>query len=102
MVKATAGHTVSNADDRIKTNLLRGLIEEFEIRYDSLKSCDHFLVFDPSTWPQEMQDLHSFGNTTVCSILKKYEATLQHDKETTVTEWMHLKKHFIGGGMNMY
>ncbi len=30
-----------------------GLIEEFEIRYDSLKSCDHYLVFDPSTWPQE-------------------------------------------------
>jgi len=86
-------HTVSNADaDRDKTNLLRGLIEEFEIRYDSLKSCDHFLVFDPSTWPQEMQDLHSFGNTTVCSILKKYEATLQLDKDTTVTEWMRLKQ----------
>lgn len=86
-------HTVSNADaDRDKTNLLRGLIEEFEIRYDSLKSCDHFLVFDPSTWPQEMQDLHSFGNTTVCSILKKYEAILQLDKDTTVTEWMRLKQ----------
>lgn len=39
-----------------------GLIEEFEIRYDSLKSCDHFFVFDPSTWPQEIQDLDSFGN----------------------------------------
>ena len=81
-------HTVSNADaDRDKTNLLRGLIEELEIRYDSLKSCDHFLVFDPSTWPQKMQEPHSFGNTTVCSILKKYEATLQLDKDTTVTEW---------------
>lgn len=32
-------HTVSNrAADRDKTNLLRGLIEEFEIRYDSLRS----------------------------------------------------------------
>ncbi|KAK6329141.1 hypothetical protein J4Q44_G00011190 [Coregonus suidteri] len=39
-----------------------------------------------------MQDLHSFGNTTVCSILKKYEATLQLDKDTTVTEWMRLKQ----------
>lgn len=39
-----------------------------------------------------MQDLHSFGNTTVCSILKKYEATLQLDKDTTVTEWMCLKQ----------
>ena len=85
MVKATAGHTVSNADDRIKTNLLRGLIEEFEIRYDSLKSCDHFLVFDPSTWPQDMQSLHSFGNIIVCTILQKYEAT-------TVREWMCLKQ----------
>ena len=86
-------HAVPNADaDRDKTNLLRGLIEEFEFRYDSLKSCDHFLVFDPSTWPQEMQDLHSFGNTTVCSILKKYEGTLQLDKDTSVTEWMRLKQ----------
>uniref|UniRef100_A0A8C4ASG7 Uncharacterized protein n=1 Tax=Denticeps clupeoides TaxID=299321 RepID=A0A8C4ASG7_9TELE len=86
-------HTVSNADaDRDKTNLLRGLIEEFEIRYDSLKSCDHFLVFDPSTWPQEKQDLHIFGNITVCSILKKYEAILHLDKDTTVTEWMRLKQ----------
>ena len=84
--------TVSNAD-RDKTNFkLRGLLEEFEIRYDSLKSCDHFLVFDPSTWPQEMQDIHSFGNTTVCSILKKYEGTLQLDKDTTVSEWMRLKQ----------
>ncbi|CAM4610200.1 unnamed protein product [Leuciscus chuanchicus] len=49
-------------------------------------------LFDPSTWPQEMQDLHSFGNATVCSILKKYEATLQLDKDTTVTEWMRLKQ----------
>ncbi|AWP08980.1 Hypothetical protein SMAX5B_015462 [Scophthalmus maximus] len=39
-----------------------------------------------------MQDLHSFGNTTACSILKKYEATLQLDKDTTVTEWMRLKQ----------
>lgn len=37
-------------------------------------------------------DLHSFGNTTVCSILKKYEATLQLDKDTNVTEWMRLKQ----------
>lgn len=48
-------NTVSNVDaDRDKTNLLRGLIEELEIRYNSLKSCDHFLVFDPSTWPQKI------------------------------------------------
>lgn len=53
-----------------KTNLLKGFIED-SIRYDSLKSCDHLLVFDPSTWPQGMQDLHGFGNTTVCSVLKK-------------------------------
>ncbi|XP_062389624.1 uncharacterized protein LOC134078010 [Sardina pilchardus] len=49
-------------------------------------------VFDPSTWPQEMRDLHNFGNTTVCSILKKYDAILQLDKDTTVTEWMRLKQ----------
>lgn len=86
-------HNVSNADaDNDKKKLLMGLIEEFETRYDSLKSCDNFLVFDPSTWPQGMQDLHSFGNTTVCSILKKYEAILQLDKDTTVTEWMRLKQ----------
>lgn len=59
-------HTVSNADaDQDKTILLRRLTEEFEIRYDSIKSCDPFLVFDPSTWPQEIQDLHHFGNTTL-------------------------------------
>lgn len=86
-------HTVSNADaDWDKTILLRGLIEEFEIRYDSLKSCDHFLVFDPSTWPQEIQDLHRFGNTTVCTILQKYEAILHLDKDATMREWMHLKQ----------
>lgn len=56
-------HTVSNVYAyRDKTNLLRGLTEQFEIRYDSLKSCDHFLVLNPSTWPQEMQDLHGFRN----------------------------------------
>ncbi|XP_077354948.1 zinc finger protein 862-like [Festucalex cinctus] len=86
-------HAVSNTDaDRDKSNLLRGLIEEFESRYNSLKSCDHFLVFDPTTWPQEMQDLHRFGNTTVQSILQKYEVILQLDSEMTVREWMHLKQ----------
>lgn len=39
-----------------------------------------------------MQVLHSSGNTTVCRILKKYEVTLQLDKDTTVTEWMQLKQ----------
>lgn len=39
-----------------------------------------------------MQVLHSFGNTTVCNILKKYEVILQLDKDTTVTEWMLLKQ----------
>ena len=58
--------TVSNADaDRDKVDVLRGLIHEFESRYESLKSCDKFRFFYPSTWPQEMQDLHSFGNTTL-------------------------------------
>lgn len=88
-----SAQTVSNADaDRDKADLLRGLIEEFETRFDSLKSCDHFLVFDPSTWPQEVQDLHSFGNTTVCNILRNYEAILQLDKDITLTEWMRLKQ----------
>lgn len=72
--------------------MLRGLIQEFETRYHSLKSCDDFLVFDPSTWPREIQDIHSFGNTTVSSILQKYEATLQLDRDTTVREWMRLKQ----------
>ncbi|KAM7388969.1 hypothetical protein PAMP_022970 [Pampus punctatissimus] len=45
-----------------------------------------------SMFPTGMQDLHSFGNTTVCSILKKYEAILQLHKDTTVTEWMRLKQ----------
>lgn len=86
-------HTFSHADaDRDKTNVLRGLIQEFETRYHSLKSCDDFLVFDPSTWPREIQDIHSFGNTTVSSILQKYEATLQLDRDTTVREWMRLKQ----------
>jgi len=80
-------HTVSNDDaDRDKTNVLRGLIEEFEVRYDSLKSSDH------STWPQQMQGIHSFGNTTVCNILQKYEATLQLDRDTILREWMRLKQ----------
>lgn len=38
------------------------------------------------------QVLHSFRNTTVCRILKKYEVTLQLDKDTTVTEWMWLRQ----------
>lgn len=58
--------TVANVDaDRDKNNVLRGLIEEFESRYESLKSCDQFLIFDSSTWPQEIKDLHSFGSTTL-------------------------------------
>lgn len=32
---------------------------------------------------------------TVCSILKKYAATLQLDKDPTVTEWMHLKQENV-------
>lgn len=62
--------------------MLRGLIQEFETRYHSLKSCDDFLVFD----------IHSFGNTTVRSILQKCEATLQLDRDTSVREWMRLKQ----------
>lgn len=88
-----SAQTVSNAEaDRDKADLLSGLIEEFESRYESLKSCDHFLVFDPSTWPQAMQDLHSFGNTTISDILKRYEAILQLNKDITLTEWMRLKQ----------
>lgn len=65
---------------------------EFETKYDSLKSCDDFLVFDPSTRLQEIQDIHGFGNTIVISILQKYEATLQLDRDTTVREWTRLKQ----------
>lgn len=35
-----------------------------------LKSYDGFFVFNPSSWLHETQDLHSFGNTTVCSTLQ--------------------------------
>ena len=49
-------NVVANADaDRDKIGVLNGLIQEFEARYDSLKACDQFLIFDPSTWPQEMK-----------------------------------------------
>lgn len=85
--------TVSNADaDRDKADVQRGPIREFESRYESLKSCDQFLIFDPSTWPQELQDLHSFGNTTLSNILQKYEASLSVDRDSTVREWMPLKQ----------
>lgn len=50
--------TGSHADaDRDKINVLRALIHEFESRYESLKSCDQFLIFDPTTWPLETKDL---------------------------------------------
>ncbi len=39
-----------------------------------------------------MQELHRFGNTTVCSILQQHEATLKLDRDTTVREWMRLKQ----------
>ena len=39
-----------------------------------------------------MQGIHSFGNTTVCNILQKYEATLQLDRDTILREWMRLKQ----------
>lgn len=64
--------TVSNANaDKDKVDVLRGLIHEFEGRHESLKSCDKLFIFDPSTWPQGMQDLH---NTTLSKVLQKYEA----------------------------
>lgn len=78
--------------DRDKNNVLTGLIEELESRYESLKSCDQFLIFDPSTWPQEMKDLHSFGNTTLGGILQNYEASMSVDRESTLREWMRLKQ----------
>lgn len=53
---------VSNADWD-KTNLVRRLIERLEARHDSHSSCDHFLVCDPSTWSQELEDLHRLGNS---------------------------------------
>lgn len=44
--------TVSNTEaDKDNFDVLRSLIQEFERRYESLKSCDHFLSFDPSTLP---------------------------------------------------
>ena len=85
--------TVANVDaDRDRNNVLRGLIEEFESRYESLKSCDQFLIFDPSTWPQEIKDLHSFGNTTLSGILQNYEASMSVDRDSTLREWMRLKQ----------
>ncbi|CAM4554150.1 unnamed protein product [Leuciscus chuanchicus] len=85
--------TGSHADaDRDKINVLRALIHEFECRYESLKSCDQFLIFDPTTWPLEMKDLHSFGNTTLSNILEKYEANLFIDRDSTLREWMRLKQ----------
>ena len=85
--------TVSHADaDRDKIDVLRALIHEFENRYESLKSCDHFLIFDPTTWPLEMKDLHSFGNTTLGNILEKYEASMSVDRDATLREWMLLKQ----------
>lgn len=47
-------HHRTHADaDQDKTILLKGLIEGFETRHYSLKSCDPFLVFHPSTWSQD-------------------------------------------------
>lgn len=50
------------------------------------------IIFDPSTWSQEMQDLHSFGNTTLGNIVQKHEACLSVDRDSTVREWMRLKQ----------
>lgn len=87
--KETVGYAEA---DRDKIGVLRALIDEFDSRYESLKSCDQFLIFDPTTWPQEMKDIHSFGNTTLSNILEKYEASLHVDKDSTLREWMHLKQ----------
>lgn len=38
-----------------------------------LNACNMFLMFDPSTWPKEKQDVHGFGNT---DIIQKYKACL--------------------------
>lgn len=85
--------TNANADaDMDKNNILRCLIEECETRYESLKSCDKFFIFDPSTWPQKMTDLHSFGNTTLSGILQSYETIMSIDKDSTLREWMRLKQ----------
>lgn len=80
-------HRRTHADaDQDKTILLRGLIESYEARHYSLKSCDPFLVFHPSTRPQDIQDLHCFGNAMISTILKKYEVILHLDKGTTLRE----------------
>lgn len=39
-----------------------------------------------------MQDLHSFGNTTLGNIVQKHEACLSVDRDSTVREWMRLKQ----------
>lgn len=57
MVKVTTGHKLFLMLTETKQTY-------FEIRHSSLKSCDQFLIFDPSTWPQEERDLHSFGNNS--------------------------------------
>ncbi|XP_077094286.1 uncharacterized protein LOC143746344 [Siphateles boraxobius] len=65
-------HTVSNADaDNDKTNLLRGLIEEFEIRYDSLKSSDFSDSVLITQWleyisslPGSSVEMHCYQNDT--------------------------------------
>ncbi|KAG2462612.1 PEAR1 protein, partial [Polypterus senegalus] len=85
--------TVSHADaDRDKKDVGRALIHEFKSRYESLKSCDHFLIFDPTTWPLGMKDLHSFGNIILSNILETYEASKSFDRVSTLREWMRLKQ----------
>lgn len=62
------------------------------LKADTKKSCNHFLIFDPTTWPLEMKDFHSFGNTTLSGILEKYEASMSVDRDSTLSEWMRLKQ----------
>lgn len=72
--------TVSNADadaDRDRTNVLSGLIHEFETIYDSLKSYDDFLVSDPSTWPQEMPQ-----HTSTVLATQQFAAFYKNSTET--------------------
>lgn len=49
-----------------------------------------FLFEFLTTWPQEMQDIHTFGNTTLNDTFKRHEVCLSVEPECLVREWMHL------------
>lgn len=52
---------------------------------------DNFSVFDPSTWPHEMQDLHCLHKARTSIIIQKYEV-IQLDRYSTQRKWTHLKQ----------